>query len=86
MKPYEIVWSQYGDPAAFLVTLRDRMAAHRVSQNQLALRAGCNPSRVSLWFKWLRTDGAEGEMPRMENLVLLDEAMDQLVNDKEGRC
>lgn len=72
---YKLVWERYGDAPRFIKQLVGRMAEHKIIQQALADRAGFAASHVSAWL------GGK-VVPQLKTLLVLDEALDQLINDK----
>lgn len=56
--------------------LKTRLTKHGISQRQLALRAGLDPSQVSRWF-------TSGTVPTMKNIQKLEQALYELIREKE---
>lgn len=80
MKTYERVRKEYGNPGepeAFIKWVVAAMGAHGISQGALARRSGFSPSHVSDWLR-LKV------IPQIGTLLVLHEALDQLLEDKEG--
>ena len=71
---YERVWSRYGRDSGFLPRIRSQMITHGIPQAALARRAGCQESHLSRWLNGHVT-------PNLENRLILDEALDQLIDE-----
>jgi transcriptional regulator with XRE-family HTH domain len=76
---YALVHERYGDWRRFIRRLVGRMAEHDITQQQLAKRSGYHASHVSSWLR-------EKIEPQLKTMMFLDEAMDQLIDDKEATC
>lgn len=73
---YSAVRERYGKPAKFVAQLKLRMQAHEITQSQLAKRVGYHASHVSGWLRGR-------VIPSMATMMNLDEACDQLIDDKQ---
>lgn len=79
-KLYTSIWERYGppgDPYKFLQYLLEQMRQHHITQQALADRAGISPTQVNRWLRW-------AVVPSLQSLVILDEALDQIVGSMEG--
>lgn len=73
---YSIIQERYGNPATFIRRVKATMAEHEISQAALARRAGYSATNVSRWLNGLVT-------PSLETMLILDEALAQLVRGPE---
>lgn len=69
---YEEVHRRYGDPTLFVERLNKKRETHGISRGALAKRAGLQATHVSRWLGGRVT-------PSMETMVVLDEALDRLI-------
>jgi len=76
---YDLVRARYGDPDRFIRELRSRMKAEGVSQAKLARRSGYKPSVISRWFTMNESVRVR---PSYEAMLILDEALDQIMEGK----
>lgn len=67
---------RYGKPDAFILRVNLEVLAHSISKRQLALRSGLCYTHV------LKVLGG-GVRPQLETMLVLDEALEQLINDWE---
>lgn len=71
---FDSVYRMYGDPGRWATTTRSRLKRHGISQGKLAKRAGIDPSHLSKWVGERRTT-----RPSIENMLLVDEALFELI-------
>lgn len=73
---FDEVHTRYGDRRLFVRHLRASMILHNITQGALARTSGFCPTQVNKWLSGRRT-------PTMDTMVILDEALQSLLNEDE---
>lgn len=73
MSIYDLIHDRYGDPQAFVRRLRSTMLLHGITQGELARRSGYHRPHVTRWLNG-------GQDPSMKAMVILDEAVEKIIN------
>lgn len=73
----DIIESRYGDPARFCSQVKLWLAQHGITQAGLAREIGMNVSNLNRWLN-------HHNNPSLRNMLLIDEALERLIADREG--
>lgn len=76
MKLHDMVRERYGDADKFVAYLKGQMSLHGITQAKLSRRSGYPASVIS---RWLTPNDQVRVRPGFEARVILDEALDALV-------
>jgi adenylate kinase family enzyme len=80
---YEQVWKRYSPAHQFLEYVDRALEEHGITQAALAERIDVSSSLLCEWLQWGRLRGRSNHRkPTLQSLVLIDEALDQLISDK----
>jgi transcriptional regulator with XRE-family HTH domain len=72
----DIIETRYGDPATFLSNVKLWLNEHKLTQLALASEAGLDPSNLNRWIN--------GHVaPSLKNMLLMDEALERLIDDQK---
>lgn len=75
---YETIHQRYGNAAAFVERVNRSLASRKIPKSELAAYAGVDPREIYRWLNGTRT-------PRLENMLLMDEALEKLLEDHDQR-
>jgi transcriptional regulator with XRE-family HTH domain len=73
----DIIERRYGSPATFLSNVRRWLHENQISQLDVAAEAGLDPSNLNRWLNG-------HVVPSLKNMLIIDEALERLIDDKNG--
>jgi transcriptional regulator with XRE-family HTH domain len=73
---FDEIHARYRDPAAFVRMVRSKMQLHGITQGAVAARSGFGAAEVSRWI------GSKSRVPTMATMLILDEAVERIIEEK----
>jgi len=73
----DVIEARYGDPKRFMLQVKAWLGENRLTQITLAEEAGVDGAALNRWLN-------HHIQPSLKNMLLLDEALERLLADREG--
>jgi len=73
----DLIERRYGSPERFVSNVELWLYEHDIRQTTLAEEAGLDPSNLNRWLNG-------HVIPSLKNMLIIDEALERLIDDKDG--
>jgi len=74
---HNLIDQRYGNPARFIANVKLWLYENKISQIALAAEAGLDASNLNRWLN-------RHVSPSLKNMLIIDEALERLIDDKNG--